>query len=450
MASTQVDIQKNIALNHDSMMRLTILIIGNDTEQCFPETLTRSYSHLNASYAASVPEAEEQIKKASPHLVLTVRNSKIADGFSSIRSLLENHPALKVMIFPAWQELLHTFEALAQLPVQQLQNILIAPNGSARPSIAAQTSAEQFKYDGLIGNSDAIQKLKEIVVKFAPTVTTVLLQGESGTGKEVIARAIHAHSLRSRGIFMPVDCAAINESVIESELFGHVRGAFTSADRNTLGLIRSADGGTLFLDEIAELSLVMQSKLLRTLQERTVKPVGSSTFHPVDIRIIAATNNNLSEAVNNGTFRQDLFYRLNALTIYIPPLRERLSDIPLLCVHFTRKLAGEGYPEKTLSQGAINDLCRYDWPGNVRELENVIRSAVTLSSDDVIEREDLNIPRRVTPYEEPEVSSSSMAFHEKEAIRMALKQTSGNRREAAMLLGISEATLYRRIKLYSI
>ncbi|NTW62745.1 MAG: sigma-54-dependent Fis family transcriptional regulator, partial [Chlorobiaceae bacterium] len=310
----------------------------------------------------------------------------------------------------------------------------------------------EFLYEGLIGNSPEIQKLKELVLKIAPTCTTVLIQGESGTGKDVIARAIHFHSARKKEVFMPVDCAAINESVIESELFGHTRGAFTGADWNTLGLIRSSDRGTLFLDEIAELPMHLQAKLLRTLQERAVKPVGSSTIYPVDIRIVSASNRNLAEAVKKGTFRQDLYYRMSAVTIYAPPLRERRSDIPLLCSFFIRKLVQEGFSEKRFSPKAMDALSGFDWPGNVRELENVIRCAVTLSKGDMIDQEDLSIPLSCS--DELPVSaaaeSSSMAFHEKEAIRKALNKTIGNRRAAAKLLGISEATLYRRIKLYSI
>lgn len=430
-------------------MPLTILIIGNQTEPRLSETLGHEENHLRVIHARTPSEAEQRIKQTPPHLVLAVFDSESTAAGLSIRRMLENHPSAKIMIFPAWLELLHTFQALKTLTASQINSLLITPPQQTGP-LKPVTTIEQFHYDRLIGNSREIHKLKEIILKIAPTITTVLLQGESGTGKEVIARAIHAHSLRNSGIFMPVDCAAINESVIESELFGHTKGAFTGADRSTLGLIRSSDGGTLFLDEIAELPLTLQAKLLRTLQERTVKPVGSPTLYPVDIRIIAATNCNLAEAVKKGDFRQDLYYRLNAVTMYAPPLRERLSDIPELCNYFTKKFSSEGYPEKSLSPSALCALCKYDWPGNIRELENIIRSALTFSKGTAIEPEDLYIALRPDADSQTAGQPSSMAYHEKEAIRKALNQTTGNRRAAAHILGISEATLYRRIKLYSI
>jgi two-component system response regulator HydG len=427
---------------------LTILIIGNQSEPRLPGVCGGVENRLRAVYAPSLTDAERRIRQCSPCLVLAVFDIETTGSGFSVRRMMENYPSAKIMIFPDWQELLNTFYALRSLSEGQLKSLLLSlPKNGER---VAGSAVESFHYDGLIGSSREVQKLKEIILKVAPTITTVLLQGESGTGKEVIARAIHANSLRNNGIFMPVDCAAINESVIESELFGHTRGAFTGADRSTLGLIRSSDGGTLFLDEIAELPLTLQAKLLRTLQERTVKPVGSPTLYPVDIRIIAATNSNLAEAVKNGAFRQDLYYRLNAVTMYAPPLRERLGDIPLLCSYFTRKFVGEGYPEKTLSATAIAALCNYDWPGNIRELENIIRSALTFSKGAVIEPDDLFISICPEPEIQAVVPSSSMAYHEKEAIRKALNQTTGNRRAAARILGISEATLYRRIKLYSI
>lgn len=377
-------------------MSLTILIIASQAERRLPASPGRDENHLRTIFADTPEEAEKRIKQTPPNLVLAVLDAETQTSDLSIRRMLERHPSVKIMIFSVWQELLNTFHALQTLTPPQLRNLLITPpRQNGQRNSAADT--EQFHYDGLIGGSREIRKLKEIILKIAPTITTVLLQGESGTGKEVIARAIHAHSSRSSAIFMPVDCAAINESIIESELFGHTRGAFTGADRSTLGLIRSSDGGTLFLDEIAELPLALQAKLLRTLQERTVKPVGSPTLYPVDIRIIAATNSNLAEAVKKGTFRQDLYYRLNAITMYAPPLRERIGDIPQLFTHFARKFAGEGYAEKTLSGSAIDALSSYDWPGNIRELENIVRSALTFSRGTIIEPCDLFIPLNPGP-----------------------------------------------------
>ncbi|ANT64899.1 sigma-54 interaction domain-containing protein [Prosthecochloris sp. CIB 2401] len=325
-----------------------------------------------------------------------------------------------------------------------------APPKSASHAPVKRSNVTEYK--NLVGESFEMQKLKELLLKIAPTATTILLQGESGTGKEVIARAVHHYSSRSDQPFIPVDCAAINPSIIESELFGHARGAFTGAGQSTLGMIRAADKGTLFLDEIGELPLAMQVKLLRTLQERAVKPVGDTRLYPVDIRIIAATNKNLSEAVKSGAFRQDLYYRLNAITIFSPPLRERLGDIPLLAAFVLRKLTQEGYPTKQISDNALAVLSAYDWPGNIRELENVLRRAITLSSGSVITPESLDIESVPVTSTDPmnaiEVCPDTIRSYEREAIRKALEKTTGNRREAAELLGISEATLYRRLKMY--
>jgi DNA-binding NtrC family response regulator len=397
-------------------------------------------------------------------LVLLVMNQAEMDVMAFLKKTFAVRPGPKVMLFGSLDEMSGTLQSIKTVPPEHTGHVLAScfhnkdlknsrrlqpVNGN---TVSSQSGIMPFRYEGLVGDTPPMQKLKELIVKIAPTNTTVLLQGESGTGKEAIARAIHYHSLRRNEIFMPVDCAAINETVIESELFGHTKGAFTGADQHTLGLIRSADKGTLFLDEIAELSLNLQAKLLRTLQERTVKPVGSSRMFPVDIRIIAATNRNLAEAVKNGTFRQDLYYRLNTVTIYAPPLREHLSDIPLLCSYFTKKLSNEGFVEKTLSVNALVALRGLEWPGNVRELENVIRSAVTLSACNNIEAEDLTLSGCLLADETQQnlPETSSIAAYERKAIRKTLDQTLGNRREAAKILGISEATLYRRIKLYNI
>ena len=310
--------------------------------------------------------------------------------------------------------------------------------------------AGDFQFDELIGESPPMLKLKGMIARLGPSDASILIQGESGTGKELVALAIHSHSARKTGVFIPVDCAAINETVIESELFGHSKGAFTGADQSTLGLIRSADKGTLFLDEVGELSLGMQVKLLRTIQERTVRPVGSIRSIPVDIRIVAATNRNLVEAVAIGAFRQDLYYRLSAITLHLPPLRERCDDIIPLACHFIERLLVEG-ETKVLSNKSAFMLRSYDWPGNVRELSNIIQCAMALSVTGTIMPTDLSgLPQSLYELDETAAENASLADYEKSAIRSALDQTSGRRRSAAKLLSISEATLYRRIKQYGL
>jgi len=314
-----------------------------------------------------------------------------------------------------------------------------------------KTESPKYHFEQMIGESEEMTRLKRKILKVAATDTTVLIQGENGTGKELVARAIHHHSSRNKQPFVPVDCASMSETVIESELFGHAKGAYTGADSETVGLIRSAHMGILFMDEVGELSLNAQAKLLRTLQERTVRPVGSTASHEVDIQVIAATNRNLVEEVESGNFRQDLYYRLNAVTLSVPSLQERKGDIALLANHFLRIFIS---PEKTgisISDRAIELMNRHNWPGNVRELENVIRGALVFADEKVLTPEDL--PGVFSQYLTENGTDSpmgSLADYERSAIKQALIDTGNNRRLAAEILNIAEATLYRKIKKYGL
>lgn len=316
-------------------------------------------------------------------------------------------------------------------------------------SALRRKNVEQFEFDKLIGESSAMFQLKKLITRVAPTDSTVLIQGESGTGKELIAQALHYHSERRNKPFLAIDCASISESVLESELFGHERGAFTGADTPFRGVIRSADTGTLFLDEIGEISLSMQAKLLRTIQERSIRPVGSTKFHQVDIRIIAATNKNLLNEVANSTFRQDLYYRISTVTLTAPPLRKRDNDILLLTEYFLEQCSASLGRKISVSDEVYEFLNRYEWPGNIRELDNVLRSAAVLSGKDVIEADDLPpAMRKTSPPTEQVTKFITLEAMEKEAIRTALTLSKNNRKEATKMLAISEATLYRKIKKY--
>jgi DNA-binding NtrC family response regulator len=312
----------------------------------------------------------------------------------------------------------------------------------------------RLRHDELVGRSALVKKLKQIIAQVSPTDAPVLIQGQTGTGKELVARAVYYHSRRYKKIFMPVDCAAISETVIESELFGHVKGAFTGAHISTLGIIRSADKGTLFLDEIGELPQSVQAKLLRTIQEREVRPVGSSKRHPVDIRVIAATNRDLEEEVLKGSFNEALFYRLNVVNINVPPLKDRKEDIPLLARHFARRFTFAGSQVKEISPEALACLEAYDWPGNIRELENAIQRALALGSKNLIRTWDL--PKKIyalsakTSQAQSKPTRGTLAWYEQKAIQNALTKSSENRKNAAMLLNIGEATIYRKIKKYHI
>lgn len=310
---------------------------------------------------------------------------------------------------------------------------------------------DYFLFDGLVGESPSMQILKNQIMRVAPTDTTVLIQGESGTGKELIAKALHQHSQRNNNPFVAVDCASINESILESELFGHVKGAYTGAETSSKGLIRSADSGTLFLDEIGEVSLAVQAKLLRTIQERTIRPVGSTDIHYADVRIIAATNRNLFNEVARQSFRQDLYYRLSTITLNAPPLRDRGNDIELLTRYILGQCTTVEGKAIVASPEAIKICLKYQWPGNVRELENVLRRAAVFSDTGTIYPQDLppimmdmiNDSRKI-------IKPETVAASEKEAIRRALEITNYNRKESLDILGISEATLYRKRKKYNL
>lgn len=319
-----------------------------------------------------------------------------------------------------------------------------------RCSLQMINRSRSFDYPDFVGESPEMQRLKALIARIATSEAPVLILGESGTGKELIAKAVHHHSTRNNGPFCAIDCAAINESVLESELFGYEKGAFTGADRSTQGLIRSADKGTLFLDEIGELPLKMQAKLLRTLQEHEVRPVGSTKSQPVDIRIIAATNRDLEHEITNGHFRSDLFFRISAIPLLLPPLRERVSDIPLLVHHILKCQSKE--TTRNISREALQLLQAYAWPGNVRELENVLRRALAIAEEMTIRPDDLPativIKKNVDNNSSP-VNDSLLAY-EQSAMENALRKTKNNKRQAASLLGISEATLYRKLKLFGL
>ncbi len=312
---------------------------------------------------------------------------------------------------------------------------------------------------GIVGKSKRLQAIFQTVRKVADYKSTVLLLGESGTGKELVARAIHDQSVRSKGPFVAVNCGAIPETLLESELFGHAKGAFTDATRNKRGIIEEANGGTLFLDEIGELPLQLQVKLLRFLQEDEIRRVGENKGVTVDVRVVAATARDLQQMVAEGEFREDLFYRLNVLLLTIPPLRERKDDIPLLVEHFIVRYGERlGRPGMSVSREALRVLMDYNWPGNVRELENTIERAMVLNEGDRIEIEGL--PERLR--KEPDPTPEALAFGddlsikravrtiERELIRRALEQTGGNRTRAAELLELSHRALLYKLKEYDI
>ena len=305
-------------------------------------------------------------------------------------------------------------------------------------------------FAGLIGLSPKMQRVYRLVEKVSQHTYPVLILGESGTGKELVARSIHFSGPRRNRPFVPVDCSALVPTLIESELFGYVKGAFTGAMHSKQGLMEAADSGTLFLDEIGDLPVDLQAKLLRALQEKEIKPVGSTDRVPISTRVIAATNRDLETAVRQGSFRQDLFFRLNVVQIKLPPLRERKSDIPLLVSSFLEKFADEDGSVRTISEDAMARLIAYDWPGNVRELENVIERAVALGSGPILQLCDLPTQLQYGTAERIPQTDEILPLEELErrAIIRALRESGGDKLAAARLLGIGKTTLYRKLKEY--
>jgi two-component system response regulator AtoC len=310
--------------------------------------------------------------------------------------------------------------------------------------------------DGIVGTSANIQDVLRMISRLKDARTPVLVSGESGTGKELVARAIHFRGAMAQTPFVAVDCGSLVPTLMESELFGHEKGAFTGAVKSKAGLFQAANGGTIFLDEIGELPLEMQAKLLRVLQEREVRPVGSNEHHTVDVRVIAATNRDLESAYRDGTFRKDLYFRLNVVTVHLPSLRERRSDIPMLVHHFLNRYAAG--TNLHVTPAAMKSLLQYEWPGNVRELENCVARAVTLGDRQVIDVGDLPpairaesgdaVPRISS--EGSLVSTTALAEMERMTILKVFEQAHGDKALAGRMLGISRATLYRKLKRYNI
>jgi two-component system response regulator HydG len=310
-------------------------------------------------------------------------------------------------------------------------------------------------FGGIIGSAPEMEKLYRIIAKAAHSTHPVLILGESGTGKELVARSIHFSGPFRDKPFVPVDCGSLVPTLIESELFGYVKGAFTGASQSKEGLLAVTNGGTVFLDEVGELPVDLQSKLLRAIQEKEIRPVGSTRRIPINVRILAATNRDLEQAVAQGAFRRDLYFRLNVLTLRIPPLRERRQDIPLLAGYFLEKLAHATGQEHTLSDDALKTMLGYDWPGNVRELENCVERACALSSGPLLSVADLptilhSAPGTATIRTCDVVGKIiSIAELEKQTILGAIAQLNGDKLLAARLLGIGKTTLYRKLKEYA-
>ncbi|MFY3742887.1 sigma-54-dependent transcriptional regulator [Anaeromyxobacter sp. Red801] len=427
----------------------------------------------------AVSSAEDALKEVAAHdydLVLTDVRMPGMGGLALVRELQRAAPERLVIVMSAYGTHDTALEAMKagaydylQKPFKPDEVVLVLRKAEEREGLARENRrlrrelASEYPADGLVGASEAMQEVLRQVRKVAGQKTTVLVQGESGTGKELVARALHELSPRASMPFVAVNCGAIPAELLESELFGHVKGAFTDARRDKKGLAAEADGGTLFLDEVGELPLPLQVKLLRLLQEEEIRPVGDVRTRRVDVRMIAATARDLSRAVAEGQFREDLYWRLNVVAVRLPPLRERREDIPALAGHFLSRLGRlrPELPALSLSPEAHESLLAHRWPGNVRELEHALERAVVLADGPEIREDDLPEAVRAgqaaaLPTPSPVVPDGTLSLRratravEEQLVRAALERTGGNRTRAAELLEISYRALLYKIKEYGL
>ncbi len=424
--------------------------------------------------AASGEEAIQKVDNQNVYdLVVTDLKMKKVDGLEVLRAVKAANSSTEVVLITAYGTISTAVQAIREgaydyvtKPFRHQEILKVAKKAIEKKGLKDRVRylegeiREKYKFEGIVGNSNAMLEVLKVTSHVCRTESTVLVTGESGTGKELIARAIHYNSLRKDGPFVVINCGALPENLQESELFGHMKGSFTGAIKDKIGLFLQAQRGTILLDEIGETSPSTQVKLLRFLQDGEIRPVGGNKALYVDARIIAATNENLEKAVESGKFRKDLFYRINVIRIHLPPLRERREDIPLLVEYFLEKILEKlKKGKRVFSKESMRALVSYDWPGNIRELQNIIERAVTLSKNEIVNVDELPLPAGEVaslisdPLEDQKRKSfivTTLAEQEKNAIIDALNKYGGNQTKVSQILGISTTTLWRKIKKYRI
>jgi len=448
----------------------TILIVDDDqAHRTMLRTLITGWGYKPTEAGDGQEAIEKAHEQAFDLILMDIRMIKVS-GLEALTEIKTYNPAIPVIIMTAYASVETAVEALKNgaydyltkpLDFDELRlTIDRAMDHSqlrAENRLLRESLGNQFNRQNIIGRGPAMVDLLETVAQVAPSEATVLITGESGTGKELIAGAIHFNSTRKDGPFVKMNCAAVTETLLESELFGHEKGAFTGAHRQKEGRFRQANGGSLFLDEVSEMSVGMQVKLLRALQEREITRVGGEMSIRIDVRVIAATNKDLFQEVKKGNFREDLYYRLNVVTLKVPPLRERREDIPLLAQHFLNTFSEKNHKQiKGITPQAMDRLLKYAWPGNVRELMNAVERAVVLSRSDYLDEEDLPLSTRENERSEDEsvllkggVSANlPLEDVEKATILRTLESSMGNKSEAARRLGITRKTLHKKLKKY--
>ena len=450
----------------------TVLVVDDDPGHLAAlQTIMKSWGYGVEGTDDGVGAVAKVKEKPFDLILMDVRMAEMS-GLEALKAIKEYNPAIPILIMTAYSSVESAVEALKagaydyltkpldfevlKLTVERAleHTRLKAENLDLRERLLGS-----FALASIIGKSDPMKELLAMVAMVAPTEATALITGESGTGKELIAKAIHYSSPRKGRPFVVVNCAALTETLLESELFGHEKGAFTGADRRREGRFMQANTGTIFLDEIGEMSSTMQAKLLRVIQEREIQRVGSDATLKVDVRILAATNRDLAQEVASGRFREDLFYRLNVVSLRVPLLRERQEDIPLLAKHFLDRYSDKnGKRVKGFTPLAMDMLLKYSWPGNVRELENAVERAVILVPGEYITERELPLSiiqayphsKEAPPLQTASLRPQSLDEVEREAILSALAATEGNKSEAARRLGITRKTLHKKLQQYGV
>jgi len=448
----------------------TILVVDDDpAHRTMLQTLLTGWGYIISEADDGSRAIEKAQEQAFDLILMDIRMIKVS-GLQALAEIKAFNPAIPVIIMTAYSSVETAVDALKNGAYDYLTKPLdfdelrltmerAMEHRQLREEnrILRETLGSQFDRQNIIGRSLAMVKLLETVAQVAPSEATVLITGESGTGKEMIAGAIHFNSPRKDGPFVRINCAAITETLLESELFGHEKGAFTGAYKKKEGRFRQAHGGSLFLDEVSEMSLAMQAKLLRVLQEREITRVGGEEVIKVDVRIIAATNKDLLQEIQAGRFRDDLYYRLNVVTLNMPPIRERREDIPILAQHFLKLFSERNHKKiKGFTPQAMDRLLKYDWPGNVRELMNAVERGVVLSRAEYLDEEELSlIPEDLqlageTSSKDAVSTDLPLDEVEKATILKMLELTDGNKSEAARRLGITRRTLHKKLKIYGV
>ncbi len=445
-----------------------VLIVDDDAEHGDAVAQALEQLRCQCDVVTSGRDAVQRVAAKDYDLVITDLVMSDVDGMEVLREVKRLRHDIEVILVTGYATVENAVAAMQQgaatylrkpLNLEELRAVVrgvLEKQALRRSNVELRRQLdERFGFEGLIGSSPSMLRLIETLKQIAPTNATVLVYGQSGTGKELVARAIHNNSPRRKAHFVALNCAALSEGILESELFGHERGSFTGAATSRKGRFEYADGGTMLLDEVGDMPPSTQVKLLRVLEQNEIVRVGSNTPTHVDVRIVAATHRSLEELVKAGTFREDLYFRLKVVTVQIPPLRERQADIPLLSDYFLKELTVQhGKPIAEITPDARRALAQYPWPGNVRELRNCIEHMVVVTRDDLLDTDDL--PDHILPGERPaapeapQLTGVSIVAAERQLIVNTLERVGGNRGEAADILGIGERTLYRKIKEYGL